>query len=125
MFRALVEYSFVLLNWPYVPILRSHDKYQNEQKLMLNIMSTSWTALPCGCYILSETDNISMLPIGDYAWTEHRFMQLVSTFAYVYFKDVSALLESICYLGSHTWYIIENEIKQARQKKKEERKKNN
>ena len=30
-----------------------------------------------------------MLPISDYAWTEQQFMQLVSTFAYVYFKDVS------------------------------------
>ena len=46
-------------------------------------------------------------------------MQLVSTFAYVYFKDISAPLESVCYLGSHAWYIKENEIKQARQKKKE------
>ena len=36
-------------------------------------------------------------------------MQLVSTFAYVYFKDTSALLESICYLGPHAWYIKENE----------------
>ena len=34
-----------------------------------------------------------MLPISDYAWTEQQFMQLVSTFAYVYFKDVSAPLE--------------------------------
>ena len=53
-------------------------------------------------------------------------MQLVSTFADVYFKDVSAPLESICYLGAHAWYIKENEIKQARQKSKkktEERKK--
>ena len=53
-------------------------------------------------------------------------MQLVSTFVYVfvyvYFKDVSAPLESICYLGPHAWYIKENEIKQARQKGK---KKNN
>ena len=55
-------------------------------------MSTSWTALPCGRYILSETDSISVLPISDYAWTEQQFMQLVSTFAYVYFKDVSAPL---------------------------------
>ena len=59
---------------------------------MVNIMSTSWTVLPCGCYILSETDSISMLPIGDYAWTEQKFMHMVSTFAYVYFKDVSAPL---------------------------------
>ena len=89
-------------------------------------MSTSWTALPCGCYILSETDSISMLPICDYAWTEQQFMQLVSTFADVYFKDVSAplaWLESICYLGPHAWYIKENEIKQARQKSKTKRKK--
>ena len=63
---------------------------------MVNIMSTSWTALPCGCYIQSETDSISMLPTSDYAWTEQQFMQLVSTFAYVYFKDVSAPLEPIC-----------------------------
>ena len=85
---------------------------------MLNVISTSWTALSCGCYILSETDSISMLPISDYAWTEQQFMQLVSTFADVYFKDVSAPLESICYLGPHAWYIKENEIKQARQKGK-------
>ena len=78
-------------------------------------MSASWTALPCEWYILSETDIISMLPISDNAWTEQPFMQLVSTF--VYFKDVSAPLESICY------FIKEKEIKQARQKKKEERKK--
>ena len=45
-------------------------------------------------------------------------MQLVSTFSYVYFKEVSAPLESICYLGPHAWYIKENEIKQARQKRK-------
>ena len=48
-------------------------------------------------------------------------MQLVSTFANVYFKDVSAPLESICYLGPHAWYIKENEIKQARQKRKKEK----
>ena len=47
-------------------------------------------------------------------------MQLVSTFAYVNFKNVSAPLESICYLGPHAWYIKENEIKQARQKKKKQ-----
>ena len=55
-------------------------------------------------------------------------MQLVSTFADVYFKDVLASLESICNLGPHAWYIKENEIKQARQKKedkKEEREKPN
>ena len=45
-------------------------------------------------------------------------MQLVSTFTYVYFKDVSAPLESVCYLGRHVWYIKENETKQARQKRK-------
>ena len=50
-------------------------------------------------------------------------MQLVSTFAYVYFKDVSGPLESICYLGTHAWCIQENEIKQARQKRKKEEKK--
>ena len=49
-----------------------------------------------------------MLPISDYAW----FMQLVSTFADVYFKNVLAPLESIFYLGPHAWYIKENEIKQ-------------
>ena len=65
-----------------------------------------------------------MLPISDYAWTEQQFMQLVSTFAYVYFKDVSAPLESICYLGHHTWYIKEIEIKQARLKRKKEKKHN-
>ena len=64
---------------------------------MLNMMSTKWTALPWGCYTLSETDSISMLPISDYAWTEQQFVQLVSTFADVYFKDVSAPIESICY----------------------------
>ena len=42
-------------------------------------------------------------------WTQ--FMQLVSTFAYVYFKDISAPLESIGYLGPHAWYIKKNEIK--------------
>ena len=54
-------------------------------------------------------------------------MQLVSTFAYVYFKDVSAPLESIYYLGPHAWYINlkEKEIKQARQKQKKEKKKKN
>ena len=87
-------------------------------------MSTLWTALPCGCYILSETDSISMLPISDYVWTEQQFMQLVSTFAYAYYKDVSAPLESVCYLVPHAWFIKENETKRARQKK-EERKKNN
>ena len=92
---------------------------------MLNMMSTSWTALPCGFYIISETDSISMLPISDYAWTEQQFMQLVSTFADVYFKDVSASLESICYSGPHAWYIKENEIKQARKKSKTKRKKEN
>ena len=90
---------------------------------MLNIMSTLWTALPCGCYILSETDSISMLRISDYAWTEQQFMQLVSTFADVYFKDLSAPLESICYLGTHVWYIKENEIKQVRLKSKTKTKK--
>ena len=35
---------------------------------------------------------------------------------YVYFKDVSAPLESIFYLGPHAWDIKENEIKQARKK---------
>ena len=79
-------------------------------------MSTSWTALPCGCYILSETDSISMLPISDYSWTEQQFMQLVSTFADMYFKDVSEPLESTCYFRPHAWYIKENEIKQAWQK---------
>ena len=49
-------------------------------------------------------------------------MQLVSTFAYMYFKDVSAPLESNCYLGPHAWYIKENEIKQARQKRKKKKK---
>ena len=66
---------------------------------------------------LSETDSILMLPFSDYARTEQQFMQLVSTFAYMYFKDVSAPLESICYLGPHAWYIKENVIKQARQKR--------
>ena len=45
-------------------------------------------------------------------------MQLISTFAYVYFKDILAPLESICYLGPHAWYIKENETKQARQGRK-------
>ena len=44
-------------------------------------------------------------------------MQLVSIFAYVYFKDVTAPLESVC----HAWYIKENEINQARQKEKKEK----
>ena len=51
-----------------------------------------------------------------------QFMKLVSTFAYVYFKDISAALESICYLGPHAWYIKENEINQARQKRKKKKK---
>ena len=63
-----------------------------------------------------------MLPISDYAWTEQKFMQLVFSFADVYFKDVSAPVESICYLEPHAWYIKENEIKQAKKKKE---KKNN
>ena len=88
---------------------------------MLNVTSTSWTALPCGCYILPETDSISVLHISNYAWIKQQFMQLVSTFAHVYFKDISAPLESICYLGPHAWYIKENEIKQARQKRKKEK----
>ena len=46
----------------------------------------------------------------------------VSTFADVYFEDVSAPLESICYLGPHAWYFKENETK--KQDKKEERKNN-
>ena len=50
-------------------------------------------------------------------------MQLVSTFAYVYFMVVSAPPESIYYLGSHARYIKENEIKQARQKGKKKKKK--
>ena len=64
-----------------------------------------------------------MLPISDYAWTEQKFMQMISTFADVYFKDVSAAaLESICYLGLHAWYIKENEIKPARQKGRKKQK---
>ena len=62
-----------------------------------------------------------MLTISDYAWTEQQFMQLVSTFAYMYFKDILAPIESICYLEPHAWYIKENEIKQARQKRKKEK----
>ena len=50
-------------------------------------------------------------------------MQLVSTVAYVYYKDISTTLESICYLGPHAWYIKDNEIKQARQKTKKKKKK--
>ena len=49
-------------------------------------------------------------------------MQLVSTFAYVYFNDISAPLESICCLGPHALYIKENEIKQASQKKARKKK---
>ena len=45
--------------------------------------------------MLSETNSILMLPISDYAWAEQH-----------YFKDVSAPLESICYLGPHVWYIL-------------------
>ena len=48
-------------------------------------------------------------------------MRLFSTFADVYFKDLSAPLESICYLGPHAWYIKENEIKQSRQKKQDKK----
>ena len=31
------------------------------------------------------------------------------------------MFKSICYLGPHAWYIKENEIKQARQKRKKEK----
>ena len=62
-----------------------------------------------------------MLPISDFAWIEQQFMQLVSTFAYAYFKDILAPLELICYLGPHAWYIKENEIKQARQKRRKKK----
>ena len=48
---------------------------------MVDIMLTSQTALPCGYYILSETDIISVLPISDYAWTEQQFMQRITIFA--------------------------------------------
>ena len=41
-------------------------------------------------------------------------MQLVSTFVDVYIKDVSASLESVCYLGPHAWYIKENEISKTK-----------
>ena len=37
-------------------------------------------------------------------------MQLVSSFEYVYFEDVSAPLESICYLGPHAWYIKDEKV---------------
>ena len=50
-------------------------------------------------------------------------MQMVSTFADVYLKDVLAPLESICYSGPHAWYIKENEIKHAREKSKTKMKK--
>ena len=40
-----------------------------------------------------------MLPVSDYAWIEQQFMQLVFTFDYVYFKEISAPLKLICYLG--------------------------
>ena len=40
-------------------------------------------------------------------------MQLVFSFVYVYFKDVSAPREAICYLGPHARYIKEIEMKQA------------
>ena len=39
----------------------------------------------------------------------------------MYFKYVSAPLESVYYLGPHAWYNKENEIKQARQKGKKEK----
>ena len=52
--------------------------------------------------------------------SKQQFMQLVSTFEDVYFKDFSAPLESICYLGPHAWYIKENEIWQERQKRKKQ-----
>ena len=51
-------------------------------------------------------------------------MQLVSTFAYVYFKDVLAPLESVCYLGHHAWYVKENDVKQSSKKKKKKKKEN-
>ena len=41
----------------------------------------------------------------------------------VYFKDVSAPLESIYYLGPHAWYTKDNEIKQSKTKSTIKRKK--
>ena len=48
-------------------------------------------------------------------------MQMVSNFAYVFFKDVSAPLKSVCYLEPHVWYIKENVTKQDKKRKKEEK----
>ena len=50
-------------------------------------------------------------------------MHLVSTFEYVYFKDVSAPLESVSYLGPHAWYInLKEKRNKASKTKKEEKK---
>ena len=79
-------------------------------------MSTLWLHYLAD-FIFYRRLIVFRLPISDYAWTEQQFMQLVSTFADVYFDDVSPPLESVCYSGPHAWYIKENVIKQARQKK--------
>ena len=55
-----------------------------------------------------------MLPITDYAWTEKQFMQLVSTFAYVYFKDVSAPLEAFVIWDPMRGILKKTRLKQAR-----------
>ena len=68
--------------------------------------------------------------IGDWHYFSVTYQQLCMNWttqlvsAFVYFKDVSVPLESICYVGPHAWYIKENEIKQARKKKKKKKKKN-
>ena len=87
---------------------------------------TSCTALPRGCYILSETDSFSMLPISDYAWTEQRIYITGCHHCYVYFKDISASLESMCYLGPYAWYIKKKRDKARKKhtKKKKKKKKN-
>ena len=58
---------------------------------------------------LSETDSISMLPISNYAWTEQPFMQLVSTFTDVYYKNVSAQLDQIV-----IWDLMRGILKKTR-----------
>ena len=45
-------------------------------------------------------------------------MQLVSTFADVYFKDIFGTTRVDLLFVTYAWYIKENEIKQAHQKKK-------
>ena len=112
-FRVLVEYSFVLLN----------DHRWRSYANTINIKTSKkscFTSLNCIALWM-------LYSIGDWQYFNVTYQRLCMnwttvyatgfTFADVYFKDVSAPLQSICYLGPHVWYIKEKEIKQARQKK--------